>query len=63
VACSVVLLLMCSVMLCVTVTVVQWVFWFGPILGALSGGVLYEYCFHEGGYKVDMLIDMYILRK
>jgi glycerol uptake facilitator-like aquaporin len=41
----------------------HWVFWFGPILGALSGGVLYEYCFHEGGYKVDALIDMYILRK
>lgn len=41
----------------------HWVFWFGPILGALAGGVLYEYCFHEGGYKVDRLIDMYILRK
>lgn len=41
----------------------HWVFWLGPITGALTGGFLYEYCFHEGGYKVDMLIDMYVLRR
>lgn len=35
----------------------------GPFGGALTGGFLYEYCFHEGGYKVDMLIDQYLLRK
>lgn len=39
----------------------HWVFWFGPIFGAMTGGVLYEFCFHEGGYKVDALIDMYVL--
>lgn len=38
----------------------HWVFWFGPIMGASMAGILYEYCFHEGGYKVDALIDMYI---
>jgi glycerol uptake facilitator-like aquaporin len=37
----------------------HWVFWFAPILGAATAGVVYEYCFHEGGYKVDMLIDQY----
>jgi len=41
----------------------HWVFWFGPILGATTAGILYEYCFHEGGYKVDMLIDQYIVKK
>lgn len=40
----------------------HWVFWFGPIIGASTAGVVYEYCFHEGGYKVDALIDMYVLR-
>jgi hypothetical protein len=35
----------------------QWVFWLGPILGALTGGGIYEYCFHEGGYKVDALVS------
>jgi hypothetical protein len=32
----------------------HWVFWFGPILGALSGGVLYEYCFHEVRHKTHV---------
>ena len=40
----------------------HWVFWFAPILGASTAGVVYEYCFHEGGYKVDMLIDQYSAR-
>ena len=35
----------------------QWVFWLGPIAGALTGGGIYEYCFHEGGYKVDALVS------
>jgi MIP family channel proteins len=38
----------------------HWVFWFAPIIGASTAGVVYEYCFHEGGYKVDMLIDQYL---
>lgn len=41
----------------------HWVFWFAPLSGATAAGFLYEYCFHEGGYKVDLLIDMYLLRK
>jgi len=41
----------------------HWIYWFGPIGGACTAGVLYEYCFHEGGGKVDRLIDMYVLRK
>jgi len=41
----------------------HWVFWFAPILGASSAGLLYEWCFAEGGYKVDALIDQYILRR
>jgi glycerol uptake facilitator-like aquaporin len=41
----------------------HWVFWFGPLMGAVLAGGLYEYCFHEGGGKVDRLIDMYVLRK
>jgi len=41
----------------------HWVFWFGPILGAVVAGFLYDYCFLEGGYKVDMLIDQYVLRR
>lgn len=41
----------------------HWVFWLAPILGASTAGIVYEYCFHEGGYKVDMLIDMYVLRQ
>ncbi len=41
----------------------HWVYWFGPIFGASTAGIVYEYCFNSGGYKVDMLIDMYILRK
>jgi hypothetical protein len=36
---------------------------FAPILGASSAGIVYEYCFHEGGYKVDMLIDQYVVRR
>jgi len=34
-----------------------------PISGATVAGLVYEYCFHEGGYKVDMLIDQYIVKK
>jgi len=41
----------------------HWVFWFGPLLGAALGGILYEYVYHDGGYKVDMLVDQYVLRK
>jgi len=41
----------------------HWVFWFAPILGASTAGIIYEYCFHEGGYKVDMLIDQYLLHR
>lgn len=41
----------------------HWVFWFGPLMGAAVAGFVYEYCFHEGGGKVDRLIDMYVLRK
>ena len=33
----------------------HWVFWFAPILGASTAGIVYEYCFHEGGYKVRCL--------
>jgi hypothetical protein len=36
---------------------------FAPIVGASAAGIKYEMCFHEGGYKVDALIDMYIVRK
>lgn len=41
----------------------HWVFWLGPLLGAPLAGILYEYCYYEGGYKVDGLIDQYILKK
>jgi len=41
----------------------HWVFWFGPIMGASTAAGIYEYCFHAGGYKVDMLIDQYIAKK
>ena len=41
----------------------HWVFWFGPLMGAAVAGFVYEYCFHEGGGKVDRLIDQYVLRK
>lgn len=41
----------------------HWVFWFGPIFGASLAGIVYEYCFNAGGYKVDMLIDMYIKKQ
>lgn len=41
----------------------HWVFWFGPLFGAATGGILYEYVYWEGGYKVDALVDMYVLRK
>jgi MIP family channel proteins len=41
----------------------HWVFWFAPLMGASLAGVLYEYCFHEGGGKVDRLIDQYVLKK
>ena len=43
--------------------IAHWVFWLGPILGASLAGILYEYCYHEGGYKVDALIDQYIVKK
>jgi hypothetical protein len=42
--------------------IAHWVFWIGPILGASLAGILYEYCYHEGGYKVDALIDQYIVK-
>jgi len=41
----------------------HWVFWFGPILGASAAGFVYEYCFHDGGAKVDRLIDQYVFRQ
>jgi len=41
----------------------HWVFWFAPLSGAATAGLLYEYCFLEGGYKIDALIDQYILRR
>lgn len=41
----------------------HWIFWIGPMSGASLAGVLYEYCYMEGGYKVDMLIDQYIAKK
>ena len=39
----------------------HWVFWFGPLMGAVLAGGVYEYCFTasvDGVYKVDRLIDM-----
>ncbi len=41
----------------------HWVFWLAPLMGAPLAGFVYEYCFHEGGGKVDRLIDQYILKK
>lgn len=41
----------------------HWVYWFGPLVGGLLAGFLYEYCFHEGGGKVDRLLDQYVLKK
>ena len=32
-------------------------------MGGPLAGFVYEYCFHDGGGKVDRLIDMYIARK
>jgi len=40
----------------------HWVFWIAPILGASLAGFIYEYCFHDGGYRVDRLIDRYIAK-
>lgn len=36
---------------------------FAPILGSSTAAIVYEYCFHDGGHKVDALIDQYLLRK
>lgn len=41
----------------------HWVFWIAPIMGAATAGIVYEYCFHAGGGKIDRLIDMYIVKK
>jgi MIP family channel proteins len=40
----------------------HWVFWLAPLLGASLAGFIYEYCFHDGGFRVDRLIDRYIAR-
>lgn len=44
----------------------HYIFWLGPILGGITASFLYEYCFYEaqpGEFKVDRLIDRYLLRK
>lgn len=40
----------------------HWVYWLAPLLGGPLAGLMYDYCFHEGGGKVERLIDQYIKR-
>lgn len=40
----------------------HWIFWFAPLVGGSSAGFCYDYFFHEGGHKIDRLIDMYLSR-
>ena len=40
----------------------HWVYWIAPLLGGPLAGFVYDYLFHEGGQRVERLIDQYIKR-